>query len=90
MPIHDERRDFTEYTIGERLTGNVVQLTRFGAFVELPNGDLGIIELPQLTNDKTLSPSDILSVGDEVNAQVIGFGKKEQQIALSLIGIEMR
>lgn len=87
MPQNDPQNSCDEYKVGQSVRGKVVHLARFGAFVDLPGGVVGLIELPQLTTDKTVSPSDLLSIGDEVVAQVLGFRKREQQVALSLIRI---
>ncbi len=72
------------YPMGSRVTGKVVRLTDFGAFVELEPGVDGLLHISQMSNRPIASPSDILNVGDELTLMVIRVDPNERRIGLSL------
>src|SRR6185436_707908 len=59
------------YPMGSRVTGKVVRLTDFGAFVELEPGVDGLLHISQMSNRPIGSPSDLLNPGDELTLMVI-------------------
>ncbi|HZP36888.1 MAG TPA: 30S ribosomal protein S1 [Methylomirabilota bacterium] len=72
------------YPMGSRVTGKVVRLTDFGAFVELEPGVDGLLHISQMSNRPIAAPSDILNVGDELTLMVIRVDPNERRIGLSL------
>jgi small subunit ribosomal protein S1 len=72
------------YPMGSRVTGKVVRLTDFGAFVELEPGVDGLLHISQMSNRPIASPSDVVSVGDELTLLVIRVDPNERRIGLSL------
>src|SRR5690349_1585595 len=74
----------SRYPIGSRVTGNVVRLTDFGAFVELEPGVDGLLHISQMSNRPIATPADILNVGDELTLMVIRVDPNERRIGLSL------
>jgi small subunit ribosomal protein S1 len=72
------------YPMGSRITGRVVRLTDFGAFVELEPGVDGLLHISQMSNRPIASPADILNVGDELTLMVIRVDPNERRIGLSL------
>jgi len=72
------------FPMGSRVTGKVVRLTDFGAFVELEPGVDGLLHISQMSSRPIASPSDIVNVGDELTLMVIRVDPNERRIGLSL------
>jgi len=73
------------YLAGQRVTGTVSRLTDFGAFVELEAGIEGLIHISEMAwGKKVHHPSDILKVGETVDAVILGIKPEEKRIALGL------
>ena len=72
------------YPMGSRVTGKVVRLTDFGAFVELEPGVDGLLHISQMANRPIGSPGEMVSVGDELALLVIRVDPHERRIGLSL------
>jgi ribosomal protein S1 len=72
------------YPMGSRVTGKVVRLTDFGAFVELEAGVDGLLHISQMANRPIGRPDEIVNVGDELGLLVIRVDPNERRIGLSL------
>jgi small subunit ribosomal protein S1 len=72
------------YPMGSRVTGRVVRLTDFGAFVELEPGVDGLLHVSQMAHRPIGHPDEIVSVGDELTLLVIRVDPNERRIGLSL------
>jgi small subunit ribosomal protein S1 len=72
------------FPMGSRVTGKVVRLTDFGAFVELEPGVDGLLHVSQMANRPIASPADLVNVGDELTLLVIRVDPNERRIGLSL------
>jgi small subunit ribosomal protein S1 len=68
---------------GERRTGVVTRLAKFGAFVDLGGID-GLIHNQDLSWKRIIDPSEVVSVGDKVEVYVIDFDKAKNRISLGL------
>ena len=75
--------------VGSRVTGKVVSLTDYGAFVELEPGVEGLIHISEMSwTRKVRHPSQVLSVGDVVEATVLEIEPQRKRISLSLKQVE--
>ncbi len=73
------------YPVGVRVTGKVVSLTDYGAFIELEPGVEGLIHVSEMSWSKRVKhPSKILNVGDSVEAMVLGVDPAARRISLGL------
>jgi small subunit ribosomal protein S1 len=73
------------YHAGDRVTGRVVSLTDYGAFVELEPGVEGLIHISEMSWSKRLRhPSKIVNVGDRVVVGVLEVNVPKRRISLSL------
>jgi small subunit ribosomal protein S1 len=72
------------YPMGSRVSGKVVRLTDFGAFVELEPGVDGLLHISQMSNRQIASPAEIVNVNDELTLLVIRVDPNERRIGLSL------
>jgi small subunit ribosomal protein S1 len=68
--------------VGQRITGQVISLTDFGAFVELGGID-GLVHLSELSWEHVKHPRDILKVGDKIDVEVININLENQRVGLS-------
>jgi len=74
-----------KHPVGSRLTGKVVGLTQFGAFVEVEPGLEGLIHISELSWVKRPKhPGEILKEGQEVEAQVLRIDPIERRLSLGL------
>ncbi|MFW5802748.1 MAG: 30S ribosomal protein S1, partial [Verrucomicrobiota bacterium] len=74
-----------KYPEGTRIQGRVVNIMPYGAFVELEQGVEGLIHVSEMSWTKKISrASDLLSVGDEVEAVVLDVKKDARKISLGL------
>jgi small subunit ribosomal protein S1 len=74
---------------GTRLTGKVVSVTDYGAFVELEKGIEGLIHVSEMTwSKRAVHPSKVVNVGDTVEVQVLGVDEANRRISLGLKQIE--
>ncbi|HEX7019178.1 MAG TPA: 30S ribosomal protein S1, partial [Gemmatimonadaceae bacterium] len=77
------------YPVGARLSGRVVSLTDYGAFVELEPGVEGLIHVSEMSWSKRVKhPSKILNVGDTVETMVLGVDPGARRISLGLKQVE--
>ena len=74
-----------KYAVSSRVTGKVVSLTDYGAFIELEEGIEGLIHVSEMSwTRKIRHPSKIVSVGDEVEAVVLDIKPESRRISLGM------
>jgi len=72
-----------KYPIGSTISGKVVNLVPYGAFIEIEEGVEGLVHVTELSWTKRISkPSEVLRIGEELQAVVLGIQKEEQKISL--------
>ncbi len=77
------------YPIGQKVKGKIVNLTDYGAFVELENGVEGLIHVSEMSwTQKVKHPSKIVSVGEVVEAVVLSVDPDKKRISLGMKQIE--
>ena len=77
------------FPIGSKVKGKVTNLVPYGAFVEIEEGVEGLIHVSELSWTKRITrPSDVLTVGQELEAVVLGVNKEEQKISLGVRQLE--
>ena len=81
-----ERRErieaiWNEIEIGKRYNGVVKSLTSYGAFVDIGGID-GMVHVSELSWGRIHQPSEVVSVGDEIEVYVINFDKEKRKISL--------
>jgi ribosomal protein S1 len=69
---------------GMQVTGKVVKLERYGAFVDIGAERAGMIHVSEMSDSYVSNPSEILHPGDEVTARVVEVDQQKRQIRLSL------
>jgi len=73
-----------KYTVGTLVEGKVVNLTDFGAFVNLEENIDGLVPLSEISHKKIDNPESVLSVGEEVLTLVIKLDSRRKNISLSI------
>jgi small subunit ribosomal protein S1 len=78
-----------KFPVGARIRGKVVNLVPYGAFVELEPGVEGLVHITEMSWTKRIAkPSDLLKVGQELDAVILGLNRDEQKISLGLRQLE--
>jgi small subunit ribosomal protein S1 len=78
-----------KYPVGLKVKGKVTSLVPYGSFVELEPGIEGLVHVSELSWTKRIArPSDVLSIGQEIEAQVIEVSKEDQKLSLSVRALE--
>jgi small subunit ribosomal protein S1 len=78
-----------KYPLATKITGKVVSLTDYGAFVELEPGVEGLIHISEMSwTRKIRHPNQILTVGDVVEVMVLELDPQRKRISLSLKQVE--
>jgi small subunit ribosomal protein S1 len=73
------------YQLDDVVTGTVTKITDFGVFIELEEGIEGLAHISELSWVKRVShPKEIVSIGDKVDAKILGYDTGEKKISLGL------
>jgi len=73
------------YPISSRVTGHVVNLMSYGAFVKLEEGIEGLVHISEMSWTRRINhPSEVVSVGEEVEVVVLEIDKNKQEISLGM------
>ena len=74
-----------EFPVGKRVSGKVVSLTDYGAFIELIPGVEGLIHVSEMSWTKRVKhPSKIVNIGDDVEAVVLDIDRENKRISLGM------
>jgi small subunit ribosomal protein S1 len=77
------------YPVNSRVIGRVVNVTDYGAFIELEPGVEGLIHISEMTWSRRMKhPSKVVKAGDQVEAVVLEVHPKERRISLGLKQLE--
>ena len=74
----------SRFAVGTVVKGKVARMTDFGAFVELAPGVDALLHVSQIAKEHIEKPSDVLSVGQEIEAKVVEFREEDKKISLSI------
>lgn len=75
----------TKYPVGSKVTGEVVNVMTYGAFVKLEDGIEGLVHISEMSWTKRVNhPSELVSPGDQVEVVVLGINKEKQEISLGM------
>ncbi len=72
------------FAVGTVVKGKVARMTDFGAFVEIAPGVDALLHVSQIAYKHVDKPSDVLKLGDEVEAKIVDFNLDEKKISLSI------
>ena len=79
----------SKFPIGHHVKGKITKLVPYGAFVELSEGVEGLVHVSELSwTIRITRPSDVLTLGQEIEAVVLQINKDEQKISLGVRQLE--
>ncbi len=73
-----------KYAVGDIISGKVVRIVDFGAFVEIEKGIDGLVHVSQITHEFLENPSSVLTVGQEVQAKIVSIDLEKEKMTLSI------
>ena len=72
-----------KFPVGMKISGKVVSLTNYGAFVELETGVEGLVHISEMSWTRGVHrPDEVVQLGQEVEAQILSIDSEERKIAL--------
>ena len=80
-PWHKGTKDLH---VGDVVKCKIVRILPFGAFAEVAPFVDGLIHISQISNERINKPSDVLAIGDEVEAKIVEINEDTKQIGLSM------
>ena len=79
----------SKYAVGNIVVGRVARMTDFGAFVELEPGVDALLHVSQISREHVEKPSDVLSIGQEIEAKIVDFNEADRKISLSVKALQI-
>lgn len=70
--------------IGDTLTGKVVKIVNFGAFVDIGDGIEGLVHISEIAHQHVEKAEEVLSVGQEVSARIVDIDPDRRRVSLSI------
>jgi small subunit ribosomal protein S1 len=78
-----------KYAVGQKVSGKVVSLTDYGAFIEIEKGIEGLIHISEMSWTQHIKhPSQVVSMGQSVEAVVLSLDKENKKISLGMKQLE--
>ena len=75
----------TKYPVGSRVSGTVVNIMPYGAFIELERGVEGLVHVTEMSWTKRITkPTEVVSQGETIEAVVLDIDKENKKISLGL------
>ncbi len=82
--------DWSDLKKGQTYDGTVSRLEKYGAFVDIGAEREGLVHISEISHDYVKHPSELLSIGDEVQVQLLDFNKRKRRIDLSIKNLQER
>lgn len=70
--------------IGEIVKGEVTNVTNFGAFVKLADGEEGLVHISEIANEFVKDINDFVQLGQQIEVKVLARNKKNNKLELSI------
>jgi small subunit ribosomal protein S1 len=77
-----------KYGPGKKVKGKITNITAFGAFMEVEKGVEGLIHISDISWKKINHPSDVLKVGDEIEAIILNIDVEKEKLSLGIKQLE--
>jgi len=75
----------TKYPVNSRVTGQVVNVMSYGAFVKLEPGIEGLVHISEMSWTKRINhPNELVQIGDEIDVVILSVDQKGQQLSLGI------
>jgi small subunit ribosomal protein S1 len=74
-----------KYPVGSEVSGEVVNLMSYGAFVKIEEGVEGLVHISEMSWTRRINhPSEVVAIGDAVDVVVLGINKEKEEISLGM------
>ncbi len=77
-----------QYSINDIVTGKITEIKHFGAFMQITPEVEGLIHVSEISDERISTPHEVLRVGDEVTARIIGINDEKRQVRLSMRNLQ--
>lgn len=78
-----------KYSVNKKLSGSVVNIMPYGAFVEIEEGIEGLVHVSEMSWTKKIHhPSEMVAIGDKVDVIVLAVNKEKEEISLGMKQVE--
>ena len=77
-----------KYKVGQVVSGEVVKVAPYGAFIQLDKDIHGLAHISELSADKVMNVEEVLSAGDKKDFKILSIDPEEHRLGLSLKGAE--
>ncbi|HCP32253.1 TPA: hypothetical protein DIT45_03295 [Candidatus Acetothermia bacterium] len=84
LKIDPWRQFLEQYSIDEIAEGEITEIKDFGAFMKITDDVDGLIHVSEISDQRIATPSEVLSIGDKVQAKIIGINEEKKQVRLSM------
>ncbi|MFQ6118127.1 MAG: S1 RNA-binding domain-containing protein, partial [Candidatus Bipolaricaulia bacterium] len=72
------------YSLNSIVRGKITEIKDFGAFMQITPDVEGLIHVSEISDDRISTPAEVLAIGDEVEARIIGINEEKRQVRLSM------
>ncbi|TCK03038.1 30S ribosomal protein S1 [Marinobacterium mangrovicola] len=74
-----------DYTVGDKVTAKVTNLTDYGCFAEIAEGIEGLVHVSEMDwTNKNIHPSKVVSIGDEIDVMILDIDQQRRRISLGM------
>lgn len=74
----------SRYRVGQSIDGVITKIADFGAFAEIEEGVEGLIYVSELSENRVEKPSEVVTAGQQIRAEILSIEPKERRISLSI------
>lgn len=78
------RQFLEQWSIDEIVEGEITEIKDFGAFMRITEDIDGLIHVSEISDQRISTPNEVLSIGDKVQAKIIGINEEKKQVRLSM------
>ncbi len=78
------RQFLDKHAIDEVVEGEITEIKDFGAFLRITNDVDGLIHVSEISEERIATPADVLTIGDKVQARIIGINEEKRQVRLTM------
>ncbi|HUT87475.1 MAG TPA: 30S ribosomal protein S1 [Candidatus Heimdallarchaeota archaeon] len=78
------RQFLEQWSIDEIVEGEITEIKDFGAFMKITDDVDGLIHVSEISDQRISTPSEVLTIGDKVQAKIIGINEEKKQVRLSM------
>ncbi len=78
------RQFLDKHALDEVVEGEITEIKDFGAFLRITDDVDGLIHVSEISEERIATPADVLTIGDKVQARIIGINEEKRQVRLTM------